>query len=49
MDADSSVLIFSEGNVADAHLDLSDLDVSIKTNNKLSNKLKHGRAYTSII
>ena len=39
----------AEGKVADAHLDLSDLDIPIETNNKLSNKLKHGRAFTSII
>ena len=34
MDTDSFVLSFSEGNVNNEHMDLSNLDCPIKTNNK---------------
>ena len=39
MDTDSSVLSFSEGNVNNEHMDLSNLDKPIKTNNKIPGKL----------
>ena len=35
MDTDSFVLSFSEGTVIDEHMDLSNLDIPIKTNNKV--------------
>ena len=35
MDADSFVLSYSEGKVSDKHMDLSNLDIPIKTNNKV--------------
>ena len=41
MDTDSFVLSYSEGKVSDEHMDLSNLDIPIKTNNKLSGKFKH--------
>ena len=41
MDADSFVLSFSEGNVDNEHMDLSNLDPSIKTNNKIPGSFKH--------
>ena len=41
MDNDSFVLSFSEGNVPDEHMDLSNLEKPIKTNNKVSGKFKH--------
>ena len=41
MDTDSFVLCYSEGKVSDEHMDLSNLDIPIKTNNKLSGKFKH--------
>ena len=41
MDTDSFVLSFSEGNVPDEHMDLSNLEKPIKTNNKVSGKFKH--------
>ena len=49
MDTDSYVLSFSEGNVDNEHIDLSNLDPrrggfpepSIKTNNKVPGKFKH--------
>ena len=41
MDADSFVLGFSEGNVDNEHMDLSNLDPPIKTNNKVPVKFKH--------
>ena len=37
---DSFVLIFSEGNVGDKHMDLSKLDIHIKTNNEVPAKIK---------
>ena len=41
MDTDSFVLSFSEGNVDNEHMDLSNLDKPIKTNNKIPGKFKH--------
>ena len=41
MDTDSFVLSYSEGKVSDEHMDLSNLDIPIKTN-KVPGKLKHG-------
>ena len=41
MDTDSFVLSFSEGNVDNEQMDLSILDPSIKTNNKVPGKFKH--------
>ena len=41
MDTDSFVLSFSEGKVTDEHMDLSNLDPPIKTNNKAPSKIKH--------
>ena len=41
MDTDSFVLIYSEGNVGDEHMDLSNLDIPKKTNNKVPGKFKH--------
>ena len=41
MDTDSFVLTFREGNVDYKYLDLSNLDVPIKTNNKVPGKFKH--------
>ena len=41
MDTDSFVLSFSEGNVDDKYMDLSNRDTSIKTNNKVPGKFKH--------
>ena len=41
MDTDSFVLSYSEGKVSDEHMDLSNLDIPIKTNNKDPGKLKH--------
>ena len=41
MDTDSFVLIYSEGKVSDEHMDLSNLDIPIKTNNKVPGKFKH--------
>ena len=41
MDTDSFVLSFSEGNVDNEHMDLSNLDEPIKTNNKILGKFKH--------
>ena len=40
MDTDSFVLIFSEGNVDNEHVDLSNLEPPIKTNNKVPGKFK---------
>ena len=40
-DTDSFVLSFSEGNVDNEHMDLSNLDKPIKTNNKIPGKFKH--------
>ena len=41
MDTDSFVLSFTEGNVPEQHMDLSNLDTPIKTNNKFPAKFKH--------
>ena len=41
MDTDSFVLSFSEGIVDDEHMDLSNLDKTIKTNNKVPGKFNH--------
>ena len=41
MDNDSFVLRFSGGNVDNEHMDLSNLDPPIKTNNKVPGKFKH--------
>ena len=35
------VLIFAEGNVDNEHMDLSNLEKPIKTNNKVPGKFKH--------
>ena len=41
MDTDSFVLSYTEGKVSDEHMDLSNLDFLIKTNNKVPGKFKH--------
>ena len=41
MDTGSFVLSYSEGKVSDEHMDLSNLEVPIKTNNKVPGKFKH--------
>ena len=41
MDTDSFVLNFSQGDVDNGHMDLSNLDIPIKTNNKVPGKFKH--------
>ena len=41
MDTDSFVLSYSEGEVSDEHMDLCNLDIPIKTNNKVPGKFKH--------
>ena len=41
MDTDSFVLSYSEGKVSDEHMDLSNLEKPIKTNNKVPGKFKH--------
>ena len=41
MDTDSFVLSFREGKVDNEHMDLSNLDPPIKTNNKVPGKFKH--------
>ena len=41
MDTDSFVLSFSEGNVDKEHMDLSNLEPPIKTNNKVPGNFKH--------
>ena len=38
MDTDSFVLSYTEGKVSDEHMDLSNLDCPIKTNNKVPGK-----------
>ena len=47
MDTDSFVLSFSEGNVDDKYMNLSNSDAPIKTNNKAPVKLKHELGTTS--
>ena len=41
MDTDSLLSTFSEGKVPEQHMDLSNLDTPIKTNNKVPGKFKH--------
>ena len=41
MDTDSFLLSYSEGKLSDEHIDLSNLDIPIKTNNKVPSKFKH--------
>ena len=41
METDSFVLSLSEGNVDNEHMDLSNLETPIKTNNKVPGKFKH--------
>ena len=41
MDTESFVLSYSEGKVSDEHMDLSNLNIPIKTNNKVPGKFKH--------
>ena len=41
MDTDSFVLSYSEGSVDNEHMDLSNLEPPIKTNNKVHGKFKH--------
>ena len=41
MDTDSFVLSYSEGSVDKEHMDLSNLEPPIKTNNKVTGNFKH--------
>ena len=41
MDTDSFVLSYIEGKVSDEHMDLSNLDIPIQTNNKVPGMFKH--------
>ena len=41
MDTDSFVLSYSEGKVSDEHMDVSNLNIPIKTNYKVPGKFKH--------
>ena len=41
MDTDSFVLSSSEGNENNEHMDLSNIEPRIKTNNKVPGKVKH--------
>ena len=41
MDTDSFILSYSRGDVDNKHMDLSNLDIPIKTNNKVPGKFKH--------
>ena len=41
MDTDSFVLSFSEDNVDNEHMDLSNLETPIKTNNKAPGKFNY--------
>ena len=41
METDSFVLSYTEGKVSDEHMDLSNLEPPIKTNNKVPGKFKH--------
>ena len=41
MDTDCFVLSYSEGKVSDEHMDLSNLEVPIKTKNKVPGKSQH--------
>ena len=48
MDTNSFVLSYSEGKVSDEHMDLSNLDITIKINNKVPGKFKHELGSTII-
>ena len=41
MDTDSFVLSYTESKDSDKHMDLSELDCPIKTNNKVPGEFKH--------
>ena len=41
MDTTNFLLSYTEGNVSDEHMDLSNLDPAIKTNNNVPDKFKH--------
>ena len=41
MDTDSFILSYSRGNVDNEHMDLSNPDIPIKTNNEIPGKFKH--------
>ena len=41
MDTDSFILSYSKGKVSDEHMDLSNLDIPKKTNNKVPGKFNH--------
>ena len=41
IDTDSFILSYSRGNVDNEHMDLSNLDIPIKTDNKVPGKFKH--------
>ena len=41
MDTESFILSYSRGNVANEHMDLPNLDIPIKTKNKVPGKFKH--------
>ena len=41
LDTDSFVLGYSDGKVSDEHMDLSNLEMTIKTNNKVPGEFKH--------
>ena len=40
MDTDSFVLSYTEGNVVDEHMDLTNLDIPIRTNNRIPGNFK---------
>ena len=48
MDTDSFVLSYIEGKISDEHMDLSNLDIPIETNNKVPGKFKHEHGSRSI-
>ena len=41
MDTDSFIISYSEGNIPDGYMDLSNLDIPIKTNIKVPGKFKY--------
>ena len=41
LDTDSFLLSYTEGKVSDEHMDLSNLEPPIKTNNKVQGKMEH--------
>ena len=49
MDTDSFVLSYCDGKVSDEHMDLSNLDIPIKTNNKIPGRFKHEQLRSRII